>query len=126
MVQTTSYMNHMVQTIFNGWATSGPWVPRVYRWFLWKKNNNSEFLNLLKNVYNLESVKQDKEFSNLLITAINNLNSGNAKDIEIVRLEPFINKYLFSNPSQELIDLNLYMQKKLNKYRGLSSIINWF
>lgn len=31
MVQTTSYMNHMVQTIFNGWATSGPWVPRVYR-----------------------------------------------------------------------------------------------
>jgi hypothetical protein len=91
-----------------------------------KKNNNSEFLNLLKNVYNLESVKQDKEFSNLLITAINNLNSGNAKDIEIVRLEPFINKYLFSNPSQELIDLNLYMQKKLNKYRGLSSIINWF
>lgn len=91
-----------------------------------KKNNNSEFLNLLKNVYNLESVKQDKEFSNLLITAINNLNSGNAKDIEIVRLEPFINKYLFSNPSQELIDLNLYMQKKQNKYRGLSSIINWF
>lgn len=91
-----------------------------------KKNNNSEFLNLLKNVYNLESVKQDKEFSNLLITAINNLNSGNAKDIEIVRLEPFINKYLFSNPSQELIDLNLYMQKKKNKYRGLSSIINWF
>ncbi|PIO79691.1 bacteriocin immunity protein [Streptococcus parauberis] len=90
-----------------------------------KKNNNSEFLNLLKNVYNLESVKQDKEFSNLLITAINNLNSGNAKDIEIVRLEPFINKYLFSNPSQELIDLNLYMQKKQNKYRGLSSIINW-
>ncbi|MCC9988027.1 hypothetical protein HK339_03990 [Streptococcus agalactiae] len=91
-----------------------------------KKNNNSEFLNLLKNVYNLESVKQDKEFSNLLITAINNLNAGNAKDIEIVRLEPFINKYLFSNPSQELIDLNLYMQKKQNKYRGLSSIINWF
>lgn len=90
-----------------------------------KKNNNSEFLNLLKNVYNLESVKQDKEFSNLLITAINNLNAGNAKDIEIVRLEPFINKYLFSNPSQELIDLNLYMQKKQNKYRGLSSIINW-
>ena len=91
-----------------------------------KKNNNSEFLNLLKNVYNLESVKQDKEFSNLLITAINNLNAGNAKDIEIVRLEPFINKYIFSNPSQELIDLNLYMQKKQNKYRGLSSIINWF
>ncbi|WP_024344516.1 hypothetical protein [Streptococcus equinus] len=31
MVQVTSTTDHLVRTIFNGWAKYGPWVPRVYR-----------------------------------------------------------------------------------------------
>lgn len=31
MVQVTSSQDHLVRTIFDGWAKYGPWVPRVYK-----------------------------------------------------------------------------------------------
>ncbi|MBY4765051.1 hypothetical protein ACRPMK_08395 [Streptococcus uberis] len=31
MLQVTSNTNHLVQTIFDGWAKSGPWVPRRFQ-----------------------------------------------------------------------------------------------
>lgn len=91
-----------------------------------KKNETNEFRGLLEKVYNLNFVKEDPEFKLLIVDAINKINNGNSIDIEIVRLNTFINKYLFINPCQELIDLQIFMQKKINRYRGLINITSWF
>lgn len=47
-------------------------------------------------------------------------------DIEMVELAPFLNQYLLSHPSQELIDLQLYISKVNNKYRGMINLTYWF
>lgn len=87
---------------------------------------DNEFLDLLSKVQKLESVQKDKEFYDLISLAIDKVKKGASPDIEIMRLEPFINKYLFSNSSQELIDLQLFMQKRENKYRGWLNVTGWF
>ena len=88
--------------------------------------DEAKFLELLKNVYNLDSTKDDKELTDLLDTLIGKVEKGINSDIEIMRMAIFLNKYLFANPSKELIELGLFMQKKSNNYRGLISLTDWF
>ncbi|CAR43420.1 hypothetical protein V2H32_06040 [Streptococcus uberis] len=54
------------------------------------------------------------------------MNKGDDPDIAMVRLAPFLDQYLISNPCQELIDLQLYLLRGSNKYRGIINITGWF
>ena len=65
-----------------------------------KRKVDEEFLDLLIKVQQLESVQKDKEFYDLISLAADKIQKGANSDIEIMRLESFINKYLVSNPSQ--------------------------
>ena len=86
-------------------------------------------LELLKKVYQLEEVRRDAEFSNLIITAISKIENGEDLSIVSVRLSPFLTKYVLNNPSKELVDLQIFLQKESTKYRGFvafSSIFDMF
>ncbi|EFW88335.1 hypothetical protein HMPREF0819_1506 [Streptococcus equinus ATCC 9812] len=87
---------------------------------------DEEFLDLLTKVQQLESVQKDKEFYDLISLAADKIQKGANLDIEIMRLGSFINKYLVSNPSQELVDLQLFMQKRANRYKGWLNVTGWF
>lgn len=80
---------------------------------------------MLKNVTKTELYKKDKEFNKLIDQAINKVCEGNNPDLEMVRLAPFLNKYLISKPSQELIDLQLFLSRASNNYRGIINITSW-
>ena len=87
---------------------------------------DEEFLDLLTKVQQLESVQKDKEFYDLISLAADKIQKGANSDIEIMQLGSFINKYLVSNPSQELVDLQLFMQKRANRYKGWLNVTGWF
>lgn len=91
-----------------------------------KRKVDEEFLDLLIKVQQLESVQKDKEFYDLISLAADKIQKGANSDIEIMRLGSFINKYLVSNPSQELVDLQLFMQKRANRYKGWLNVTGWF
>lgn len=91
-----------------------------------KRKVDEEFLDLLTKVQQLESVQKDKEFYDLISLAADKIQKGANSDIEIMRLGSFINKYLVSNPSQELVDLQLFMQKRVNRYKGWLNVTGWF
>ena len=91
-----------------------------------KRKVDEEFLDLLIKVQQLESVQKDKEFYDLISLAADKIQKGANSDIEIMRLGSFINKYLVSNPSQELVDLQLFMQKRANRYKGWLNVTGGF
>ena len=88
---------------------------RGYRVFIDKevaavrKAKEKELLHLLKEVYNLDTIENGKNAS-----------------IECVRLIPFLNQYLLSAPSKELVDLQTFLQRESNFYRGWISFFSWF
>ncbi|MGT2844409.1 hypothetical protein ACVRZD_03995 [Streptococcus hongkongensis] len=47
------------------------------------------------------------------------IDEGKNPDIEMVRLAPFLNQYLITQPCQELVDLQLFLSKASTNYRGI-------
>lgn len=86
----------------------------------------TQLLTLLTAIQKTQLYQSDEQFKQVIIAAIDSLNKGDDPDIAMVRLAPFLDQYLISNPCQELIDLQLYLLKGTNKYRGIINMTGWF
>lgn len=86
----------------------------------------TQLLTLLTAIQKTQLYQSDQQFKQVIIAAIDSLNKGDDPDIAMVRLAPFLDQYLISNPCQELIDLQLYLLKGTNKYRGIINLTGWF
>ena len=105
---------------------------RGYRVFIDKevaavrKAKEKELLHLLQEVYHLDTTKKDEKFSQLILSTVYKIENGKNASIECVRLIPFLNQYLLSAPSKELVDLQTFLQRESNFYRGWISFFRWF
>lgn len=91
-----------------------------------QKNKNAQLLKLLSAIQKTQLYQSDVQLKQVIKAAIDSLNKGGDPDIAMVRLAPFLDQYLISNPCQELIDLQLYLLRGSNKYRGIINITGWF
>lgn len=91
-----------------------------------KQEKMSQLLTLLTAIQKTQLYQSDEQFKQVIIAAIDSLNKGDDPDIVMVRLAPFLDQHLISHPCQELIDLQLYLLKGTNKYRGVINMTGWF
>ncbi|MGT2958494.1 hypothetical protein A9Q68_06780 [Streptococcus bovimastitidis] len=91
-----------------------------------KQEKITPVLSLLTATQKTHLYQSNKQFKQVISEAIDSLNMGDDPDIAMVRLAPFLDQYLISNPCQELIDLQLYLLKDTNKYRGIINLTGWF
>ncbi|MDT2732728.1 hypothetical protein BI362_11105 [Streptococcus parauberis] len=89
------------------------------------KENITHLLSLLSAIQKTQFYQSDVQFKQVIIEAIDSLNKGDNPEVSMVRLAPFLDRYLISNPCQELIDLQLFLLKGTNKYRGIINMTGW-
>lgn len=63
-----------------------------------KKNKNAQLLKLLSAFQKTQLYQSDVQLKQVIKAAIDSLNKGDAPDIAMVRLAPFLDQYLISNP----------------------------